>query len=197
MVFRAGPATADRRRARLIHLATPRRERSPPRSARDSARRRVQLGEQYLLQPLPHTGLGPVPQPTPADMPELEPSSFGRYSHSIPVCSTYRTRTAHRGPTAATAPAPETPLTLRQQRFQAVPPINPRRALHIKANAQQPYRQTIFRATSHGTQLITRNCLSRDVTATHLPPPPQSRFNPLIPAPCRCRLLRRNSSAGG
>lgn len=42
------------------------------------------------MQLLPDACLVPVPQPSQQVMPEPNPSSFGRCSHGMPVCSTYR-----------------------------------------------------------------------------------------------------------
>ncbi|GAA5609007.1 hypothetical protein Spla01_00135 [Streptomyces platensis] len=53
-------------------------------------------------------------------MPEPNPNSCGRYSHWIPVCSTYKIpHSTSRSGNALRARVAEPALTLRQQRLQA------------------------------------------------------------------------------
>jgi hypothetical protein len=50
--------------------------------------RPAEFGEENLVEPRPHTGLGLLGQATPAGHTRTKPSSCCRYSQAIPVCRT-------------------------------------------------------------------------------------------------------------
>lgn len=133
------------------------------------------------MQPLPHAGLVPVPQPSPARHARPEAEVLRQVLPLDPRMQHVQDPAQHipvRQRPAAGIPEPA--LTLRQQRFHAVPQLirhDPRRRPHTRPNAQLPH-QSRQPGTTHRFVLAVVIALSspaRTPTHPHQPLPASIR----------------------
>jgi hypothetical protein len=105
-----------------------RRGRAPGGRSPVARRCRVQLGQQQLMQLLPHACLISVPQPPPAGHPGPNPSSCGKNFRGIPRTARTRCRTAPCGHPAACGPGDQPAGERRAATARSAPITRPGRS---------------------------------------------------------------------